>query len=108
MYVWTLDSIRKTEKISQNGSVSSLPRQLIRSATSIGANYIEAQAASSRKDLTNYIHISLKSASESKFWLSLLRDLRMLTLEDASKFLEELDEMSKILTASLLSLKAKR
>lgn len=40
--------------------------QLTRSITSILANYIEAQAASSRKDFINFMHYSLKSANESK------------------------------------------
>ena len=48
--------------------------QLLRSATSIGANVIEAQAASSRKDYTNFFAYALKSANECKFWLGLLRD----------------------------------
>jgi four helix bundle protein len=48
--------------------------QLLQSTTSIGANVIEAQAASSRKDYTNFFTYALKSANECKFWLGLLRD----------------------------------
>lgn len=44
-------------------------RQIIRSGTSIGANYFEAKAASSRKDYTNFFNYSLKSANESIFWV---------------------------------------
>ena len=46
--------------------------QLIRSATSIGANYMEANQASSKKDFTNKIRISQKEANESKHWLRML------------------------------------
>lgn len=46
--------------------------QLIRSATSIGANYMEANSASSRRDFANKIFISKKEAQETKHWLRML------------------------------------
>ena len=46
--------------------------QLIRSATSVGANYMEANSASSRKDFANKIFISKKEAQETKHWLRML------------------------------------
>ena len=46
--------------------------QLIRSATSIGANYMEANAASSRKDFTNKIFICKKESQETKHWLRMM------------------------------------
>lgn len=46
--------------------------QMIRSATSIGANYMEANNASSRKDFANKIFISKKEAQETKHWLRML------------------------------------
>lgn len=46
--------------------------QLLRAATSIGANFIEAQAASSKRDFIRFFEISLKSANETKYWLVLL------------------------------------
>ena len=46
--------------------------QLVRSATSIGANYMEANQASSKKDFCNKIRISQKEANESKHWLRML------------------------------------
>jgi len=48
--------------------------QLIRSATSIGANIIEGKSASSKKDFIRYYEIAFKSANETKYWLGLLRD----------------------------------
>ena len=46
--------------------------QIVRSATSIGANYMEANNASSRKDFANKIFISKKEAQETKHWLRML------------------------------------
>ncbi len=46
--------------------------QLVRSGTSIGANYMEANGASSRKDFRNKIHIVRKECQETKHWLRML------------------------------------
>jgi len=45
---------------------------MIRAATSVGANYMEANGASSRKDFRNKIYICKKEAQESKHWLKML------------------------------------
>lgn len=49
--------------------------QLIKSATSVGANYSEANNAASKQDFRNKIYIEKKEAAETKYWLSLLEDL---------------------------------
>ena len=49
-----------------------LINQLVRSATSIGANYMEANGASSKKDFRNKIFICKKEAQETKHWLRML------------------------------------
>jgi len=58
--------------IGQDAITKPLISQLIRSATSIGANYMEANGASSRKDFTNKICICKKEAQETKHWLRML------------------------------------
>ncbi len=50
----------------------SIINQLVRSATSVGANYCEANGASSKKDFRNKIHICKKEIKETKYWLQLL------------------------------------
>jgi len=82
--------------------------QLLRSGTSIIGNYIEGQAASSKKDFTNYFNTALKSANESKLWRALLRDSKRANSENISGFLSELDEIAKIFASSILTLKGKR
>ncbi|MFN3302083.1 MAG: four helix bundle protein, partial [Patescibacteria group bacterium] len=57
----------KRDEINRNIIV-----QLVRSATSIGANYCEANASSSKKDFRNKIYICKKEANETKYWLRLL------------------------------------
>jgi len=74
-YLYALNIIRFIDQLNKNDlSVQVLARQLLRSGTSVGANVIEAQASSSKKEFTNFLNYSLKSAKENKFWLALLRD----------------------------------
>ena len=83
-------------------------KQLLRSATSILANYIEAASASSRRDFINFFTYSLKSANESKVWLTLLRDLNVGDQQELCWLLEELVEISKIFATSIITLKGKK
>ena len=59
-------------KVDFNPLTGPLVNQLIRSSTSVGANYMEANAASSRKDFKNKIHICKKEVQETKHWLRML------------------------------------
>lgn len=58
--------------IEQDNITKPLVNQLVRSGTSIGANYCEANNASSKKDFQNKIFICKKEAQETKYWLKLL------------------------------------
>lgn len=60
------------KKTPKNVITLPLINQLLRSATSIGANYCEANGASSKKDFKNKIFICKKEAKETKYWLRLL------------------------------------
>ena len=82
-------------------------RQLIRSATSIGANIIEAQAGSSKKDFAKFMNIALKSANETKFWIALLRDTGKVSQDESAELLREAVEIANILGASMLTLRGK-
>lgn len=108
LYTFTLKLIELIDKLPKENVARRLGDQLLRSGTSIIGNYIEGQAASSKKDFTNYFNTSLKSANESKLWLSLLKESGRLKKDDVDWFLRELDEISKILASSLLTLRNKR
>lgn len=66
------DIIEFCRTLSQDVITKPIILQLIRSATSIGANYMEANCASSRKDFRNKIFICKKEAQETKHWLRML------------------------------------
>lgn len=66
------NAIRLCAILPKNELTKPLVHQLIRSSTSIGANYMEANGASSKKDFRNKIHISKKEAQETQHWLRML------------------------------------
>ena len=88
-YLFALRIITLVESLPNNPASRIISDQLLRSATSIGANIIEAQAASSRRDFTNLLNHALKSANETKFWLGLLRDSRKGNKEAINPLLED-------------------
>ena len=79
--------------------------QLLRSATSIGANVIEGKSGNSRKNLISFFSIALRSANETKYWLCLIRDTLEVDKKEANQLISEADEISKILGKSILTLK---
>jgi four helix bundle protein len=95
------------DKFPQKRSSLVITDQVLRSATSIGANIIEAQAASSKKDFINFLNHALKSANETKFWLALSRDLDKNLIAEINTLLKETEELAKILGSSIATLKGK-
>lgn len=107
-YIYALEIIKFLATLPQDYLCQIISRQLLRSATSVGANIIEAQSASSRRDFANFYNHSLKSANESKFWLGLLMDSGKATSECANPILTETCELANILASSILTIKGKR
>ena len=108
IYTWVIRLIKFLDPLPRDTITQRTVDQLFRSGGSIGANYIEAQASSSRKDFANFLHHSLKSANESKFWLALIRDTNRGDPQEIAKLLQELIEIANILGASLLTVKGRR
>jgi four helix bundle protein len=69
---FSLDVLELCRNIKPDHITKPIINQLVRSATSIGANYCEANAASSKNDFRNKIYISKKEAQETCYWLRLL------------------------------------
>ena len=108
LYNWVLRLIRFVDKLPKDSTSKIIVNQLLRSSTSVLANYVEAGAASSKKDFINFFHHSLKSANESKMWLALLRDTGKGDKEETKYILDELVQLANILGSSILTLKGKR
>ncbi len=66
LYRWVLRLIKFIDQLPKDTTCNVLGKQLLRSGTSVLANYVEANSASSKKDFINFFTHSLKSANESK------------------------------------------
>ncbi len=75
-----------------------ISKQLLRAATSIGANVVEAEAAQSKADFIAKMSIASKEARETRYWLQLL-DKSNFTKHDLKMNLNEVDEIMKIITS---------
>ena len=75
-----------------------LSRQLLRSGTSVGANVEEANAGQSRKDFRAKMSVASKEARETKYWLLLLQESKLVDV-DVSKELSQVNELMRILTS---------
>ena len=80
--------------------------QLSKSATSIGANFEEAQSTT-YKEFVQKLRISLREANESKYWLRVIKELHIMNEQKTEELLKEVGEISKIL-GSIVSKAAKK
>ena len=82
--------------------------QPLRAATSVGANLIEAKSSSSKRDFIKFYEIALKSANETRYWLSLLKDAKLVNAEKINPLIAEAREIANMIGSSLLTLKNKK
>ena len=95
------------KEIKIDYKMSSLINQLLRSATSIGANIHEAQYAQSKNDFISKLEIAQKECHETQYWLELLYETDYIEQPYYEKFTDECISIQKMLTASVKTVKAK-
>ena len=83
-----------------------LSKQIVRCGTSVGANIEEASGAQSNNDFIAKLHISLKEAKETHYWVRLLRDTEYISKEQTQSLIDDIDEIITILTKSLKTVKS--
>src|SRR2546421_8354137 len=93
---FALAVIKFSSSLPRTRELDVLARQLVRSATSIGANYREANRGVSRADFTNKIGTVQKEAAETQYWLELLFDSGLLRDASARDLLRESSELLAI------------
>jgi len=84
----------KSIKYSKENDV--IKYQLAKSATSIGANYEEAQGAFSKEDFSYRIGICFREARESNYWLRIIKAINVSNNEDLNYLLQESSELKSI------------
>ncbi|MDP3012722.1 MAG: four helix bundle protein [Candidatus Subteraquimicrobiales bacterium] len=87
------------KSIKENNINHPIINQLVRSATSIGANYMEADCAESKKDFIHKIGISKKEAKETTHWLHMLATAEPNEAEKCRKLWQEAHELTLIFSA---------
>ena len=88
--------IRLCKSIQQDAITRPLIQQIVRSATSIGANYMEANGASSKKDFVNKVFICKKECQETKHWLRMLSSCVPEKRDDIRILWQECQELTLI------------
>lgn len=108
IYQHAVQLVRFCSKLPNSSVLREIKGQLVRSGTSIGANFFESEAGASIKDFQNFFSYALKSANETKFWLSILRDSNLLDekfMLSCDSLFKETEEISKILAKSIITMK---
>ena len=81
--------------------------QLLRSGTSSGANYEEAQGAESHNDFVHKLQIALKEMRESNYWLRVLARANIVSAERLANLIDESNQLKAILSKSVATAKGK-
>jgi four helix bundle protein len=105
-YAFALRILKLGKFLQDEKREHTVSRQILRCGTSIGANVEEAQGGQTRADFTAKLYIALKEARETRYWLRLLRDSQYLDERQAASLIDDVDELLRILSAILISVKA--
>lgn len=105
-FQFSLAILRISEQLRTKRINWSLIDQLIRSATSVGANIVEGGNSTSKKEFINYFQIALKSASETLYWLSLLKETNPEHIKEIDILIQECIEIKKMISTIILNTKS--
>lgn len=97
---FSLDLIRFLESLPKNYLGEAMGKQLLKSGTSIGANYREANRGESKADFIHKLAIAEKEASETVYWLELMAEAGIGSRSEVAKLLQEAGELLAIFTAA--------
>lgn len=107
-YRFCVSIVRWAEGVRMNRAGNTLLSQLLRAATSVGANIVESKAASSKRDFLRFREIALKSANETLFWLCLFRDGSLTDRASIAPLIDEAKQIAAMLAAGIITMKGKR
>jgi four helix bundle protein len=97
---FALRSLRLVDHLPRTMSGRTIGNQLVRSATSVGANYRAACRSRSRAEFAAKIGVVAEEADESVYWLELISDGKLLPEAKVTDLLEEANELTAILTSA--------
>ena len=97
---FAIETIHLIDSLSSNRTTNILGKQLIRAATSVGANYRAACRARSKADFISKITIVEEEADECQYWLELLSEIGKSNSEPTQTLLKEAGELTAIFTST--------
>lgn len=100
MKQFALRIIHRVSRLPSGRVGDVIGRQMLRSGTSIGANYSEAMRASSRRHFVSIVEIAAREAGETLYWLELLAESKTVKPTLLSALIQECNELAAILTAT--------
>ena len=107
IYKFVISVIKLIKFIPKTPENLIIIKQLIRSATSVGANDREADGATTKKDFVHKYSLVRKEAKETEYWLSILRDTIPKTKTSTQKLVSECQEIIKIVSSIIYKTKNK-
>ena len=105
---YAAECIKLISILDKNYAQKYITSQLVRAATSAGANYEEARSAESRADFVHKMQISLKELRESLYWLKLIVRAGLVQAKDLESLNKESNELMRIFAKSVLTAKCKK
>lgn len=105
--VFAVEIIGLSASLSNSSESMVIKNQITKSGTSIGANYREANRSRSPKDFANKIKICESEASETVYWLEIIKDLNWIPINKLEKSMNEAKELLAIFTSISLKLNNK-
>ena len=104
-YAFAIRIVRLAQYLAGQKHEYVLGKQVLRSGTAIGALIREAEYAESKQDFIHKLHIVLKEANETDYWLSLLKDSGYIEVKAFQSLNKDIDELIALLVSSLKTLK---
>ncbi|WP_029034117.1 four helix bundle protein [Salinimicrobium terrae] len=98
---FAVKTVKLYKKINKEEKEYVLPKQFLRSGTSIGANVAEANGAISTADFSSKVSIAYKESLETKFWLRLFEATDYIGTEEFQEMFDKADELSRIMYSIL-------
>ena len=106
--IYALRIIRLYQALPKNGEAQVIGKQILRSGTSVGAQYREACRAKSPADFISKMEGSLQELDETAYWLELLAESQIVSIEQLVELQKENDELIAIFVASVKTAKKNR
>lgn len=105
---FAVEVIRIVDKLPRSISSEVVARQLVKAATSVGANYRAACRGRSSAEFIAKMQIVLEEADESMYWLELMLELEMLESTTLHDLIREADELTAIFVTALKTARSKK